>query len=334
MSAAAGPGPIQVDVDDLPEGWEAFATNDGDKYFCFPQIYYYCRNLKRVQWERPDPEDAQDPYGGETIHGRKPYEKGDELIPDPPPPRPYDGPFSDANYIASCEDPEDVFEPDEAMLQACLVCDYDKLKGALEDGADVSLPNHPWQNTPLHLALAPPFWDADTVGKEKEMRKELVEFLVRQGADLDVENVFHCRPLDLAYFHNYTDIATWLEGQGAQKGWFGAAYTGDLQRIQELLEEGTDIDLKGRYDRTAFAEAHLRGHWVLECYLAQQGCSRELSHPENLKFNPGGAAIPRGNLVPKREKQYHRQGDPEWYDNMMETRYPGYLKKMAKVPRD
>ena len=32
---------------------------------------------------------------------------------------------------------------------------------------------------------------------------------------------------------------------------------------EELLEEGVDIDLKGRYRRTAFAEAHLRGHFAV-----------------------------------------------------------------------
>jgi len=102
---------------------------------------------------------------------------------------------------------------------------------------------------------------------------------------------------------------------------------------EQRLEEGEDIDVQGRYRRTAFVEAHLRGHWWVECFLAQQGCSREMFHAENLKFNPGGAAIPRGNLVPKREKQYFREEDPEWYDDMMEKRYPGYKAHMKKMPK-
>ncbi|CAL1142256.1 unnamed protein product [Cladocopium goreaui] len=115
---AAGPGPVPVEVDDLPEGWEAFATNDGSTYFCFPQVYYYCRALDQVTWTRPSPEDAQDPFVGETINGKPPYQKGDEFIPAPPPPKPYNGPLADANYKASNEDPEDVFQPDEDMLEA------------------------------------------------------------------------------------------------------------------------------------------------------------------------------------------------------------------------
>ena len=79
---------------------------------------------------------------GETINGKAPYQKGDEFIPAPPPPKPcdrchfgvercpatglwrgggrYDGPLADANYKASNEDPEDVFQPDEDMLEAKL----------------------------------------------------------------------------------------------------------------------------------------------------------------------------------------------------------------------
>jgi len=333
MSGSQGPGPVLVEVDDLPAGWEAFATMDGEAYFCFPQVYYYCRQKNKVQWEKPGEQDAADFYEGMTINGRRPYEKGDEIIPDPPPPKPYNGPLSDANYCASCPDPADVFQPDEDMLEACLDCDLDKLKKTLEDGADVSLPNHPWQNSPLHLANAPYFWDADTMQREKEMRYELTQYLVRQGADLETENIFHCKPIDLAVFHQYHDSVKFLEDQGCKFGWFGAAYVGNLERIKELLEEGTDIDLKGRYNRTAFTEAHLRGKWHIECFLSQQGCSRKLPHPEFMKFNPGGAAVPRGALAPPREIQYFRDDDPQWYDNMMEKRFPGYAEKMKHLPK-
>lgn len=334
MSAAQGPGQVPVDVDDLPDGWEAFATCDPDAYYCFPSVYYYCRSRDVVQWEKPKESDAVDePYSGETISGRKPYEKGDELIPDPPAPKPYDGPLSDKNYVCSCEDPADLFPPDEEMLEACLDCDMKRLKKALTDGSDVSLPNHPWQNTPLHLANAPFFWDADSLGREKELRFEMTQFLVKAGADMDAENIFHCKPIDFAIFSGYQETVAFLNSQGCQSGWFGAAFNGELQRIKELLEEGQDIDLQGRYQRTAFAEAHMRGRWVLQTFLAQQGCSREMPHPEFMKFNPGGAAIPRGNLVPSREIQYWREDDPEWFDDMMEKRFPGYKEKMAHLPK-
>ncbi|CAJ1446444.1 unnamed protein product, partial [Effrenium voratum] len=273
---AAGPGPVPVEVDDLPEGWKAFATNDGSTYFCFPQVYYSCRALSKVQWQKPGPEDAQDPFVGETINGKRPFMKGDEFIPDPPPPKPYDGPLADQNYKASTEDPEDVFQPDEDMLEACVECDMEKLKAALEDGADVSLPNQPWQNTPLHLANCPYFWDTDLMAKEKALRFEISQYLVRQGADIDAENIFHCKPIDLAIFHGYEGTVRFLQEEGSKPGIFSAAYLGDLDRVKELLEEGVDIDLKGRYRRTAFAEAHLRGHFAVEAFLTQQGCSREI----------------------------------------------------------
>lgn len=325
---------MPVEMDDLPEGWEAFATNDAQRYFCFPQVYYYCRALDKVQWDRPTRKDAQGFYDGMSINGKKPYEPGDESIPDPPPLRPYSGPLSDENYKASTENPEDVFQPDEDILEACLDCDIDKLKSALSDGADVSLPNQPWKNTPLHLANCPFFWDADTMAKEKALRLELSQYLVRMGADLEAENLFHLKPIDLAIFHGYEDTAKFLESQGSKPSLFGAAFQGDLQRAQELLEAGVDIDLEGRYRRTAFGEAHLRGQWLVETFLAQQGCCRELPHPESMKFNPGGAAIPRGGLVPKRERQYYREEDAMWYDDMMEKRFLGYLATLLKRPQN
>lgn len=331
MSSAGGPGAVPVEIDDLPEGWDAYSTNDGNRYFSFPQIYYYCRTLKKVQWERPSREDAQESFVGVTINGKRPYQSGDQFIPDPPALKPYEGPLSDENYKASNEDPDDVFQPDEDMLEACLECDMTKLKAALEDGADVSLPNQPWQNTPLHLANCPYFWDSDTVAKEKALRFELSQYLIRQGADLDAENIFHCKPIDLAIFHGYDATVKFLKEEGSQPGIFGAGFSGDLERVKELLEEGVDIDLQGRYKRTAFAEAHLKGHFAVEAFLAQQGCSREIPHPESLKFNPGGAAIPRGGAIPKREKQYIREEDPLWYDDMMEKRYPGYMEKFMRV---
>ncbi|CAE7172430.1 GORK, partial [Symbiodinium pilosum] len=120
------------------------------------------------------------------------------------------------------------------------------------------------------------FWDADLMAREKALRYEISEYLVRQGADIDVENIFRCKPIDLAIFHGYEGTVQLLKSEGGQPGLFGAAYLGDLDRIKELLEEGVDIDLKGRYRRTAFAEAHLRGHFAVEAFLVQQGCSREI----------------------------------------------------------
>lgn len=334
MSAATGPGPVPVAVDDLPDGWEAFATNDGEHYFCFPQVYYYCRALGKVQWAQPGPNDEQDPFEGPTIGGMRPYTKGDEQIPEPPPGKPTDTPFSDENFVASCEDPEDVFQPDEDMLQACLEADMKKLQQALSDGADVSIPNCPWQNTPLHLVNVPPFWDHETLQAEKQMRLEMCQWLVRQGADTEALNSFGCKPIDLASFHDYDPTISFLEAQGCKLGWFGAAYEGNMARIKELLEEGQDIDAKGRFGRTAFCEAKMRAQWQVEAFLAQQGCSKEMPHDEYLKFNPGGAALPRMVNWPAREKQYHRGQNPEWYDDMMEKRYPGYKEKISHVPKE
>lgn len=325
---------IPFQVPDLPEGWDAFSTNDGRHYFSFPQVYYACKALNKVQWDKPTRADAQDVFDGTTINGRKPYDLGDELVLEPPPLPEYEGALADSTYKASTEDPEDVFQADEDMLEACLDCDLEKLKAALEEGADVSLPCYPWQNTPLHLANCPPFWDVETLGREKALRLELNQYLVRLGADLEAENLFHLKPIDLAMFHGYEDTVDFLKAQGAKPSIFGAAYAGDLARVQEILESGVDIDQEGRYRRTAFAEAHLRGQWMVEAFLAQQGCCRDLPHPEFMKFNPSGAAIPRGGLVPRRELQFLREEDPVWYDGMMEKRFPGYLATLAKKPKE
>lgn len=335
MSAAAGAGPIKVSVDDLPDGWEAFSTLDGEKYFCFPQVYYYCKALGKVQWQKPDWDDAQDPYDGPLIGGMKPFEEGDQYIPDPPAQKPDETPYSDANYVASLEDiTEEPFQADEDMLEACLAADLDKLKASLGDGADCSLPNVPWQNTPLHLVCCHPHWDAETLRTERQARLDMAKYLVNQGADLEALNIYHFKPIDLALAHGYDDIVTFLQAQGTQMGWFGAAIDGNLDRIKELLAEGADIDLQGRYGRTAFFEAKLMGHFKVECFLAQQGCDKKLSHSPFLKFSPGGGALPRGVAAPKREKQYHRIEQPEWYNDMMGKRYADYHEKMSHLARE
>jgi len=38
--------------------------------------------------------------------------------------------------------------------------------------------------------------------------------------------------------------------------------------------------------------------------------------------------------VPPREIQYHREEDPEWYDDMMEKRFPGYAAKREQLPKE
>eukprot|EP00747_Dinoflagellata_sp_TGD_P164921 gnl/TRDRNA2_/TRDRNA2_185532_c0_seq1.p1 gnl/TRDRNA2_/TRDRNA2_185532_c0~~gnl/TRDRNA2_/TRDRNA2_185532_c0_seq1.p1 ORF type:complete len:367 (-),score=74.03 gnl/TRDRNA2_/TRDRNA2_185532_c0_seq1:151-1179(-) len=337
--SSTGPGPVICHDYDLPWGWEAFWTNDNTRYALPYKAckYYYCRSSGIVQWDRPGEEDAVDEpleEGEDYISGRRPYRKGDEKIPNPPPPRPFDGPWTEEKYTASCEDPEDVFQPDEDMLEAALDCDLEKMKKALADGADVSLPNHPWKNTPLHLACSPPFWDADTYNLEKNLRLEMVQYLIRQGADMDMENAYGFKPIDLAQAHHYTNIVLFLKSQDSKMSLFGAALANDLERVIECLEEGADIDAKGRFGRTAFAEAHLKNCWQVECFLAQQGCSRHLPHAEDLKFNPGAGAIPRGNVVPTREIQYQRYQDPDWYDDMMEKKFPGYKDKLEHVSQD
>lgn len=334
---AIGPGPVHLEHHDLPHGWEAFTTGDAGEYFCAPRIYYYCHDLRKTQWQAPSAEDARPVDAGEKLAGRRAYENGDEFIPEPPghyDDEEYDGPFADSKYVCSCEDPEDIYQPDEDLLDACLECDMEKLKASLEEGANVELENQPWKNTPLHLAQSPPYWDSETITIEQCLRLEITQYLVRQNADIDVENVFHCKAIDLALFHGYQDTVIFLESQGAKLGWFGAAYAGDLVRIKELLDEGVDIDLKGRYDRTAYAEAHLRGQWKVESFLVQQGCCRELPHPEFLRFTAGAAGLHKTTAVQHRERKYRREDNPDWYDDMMEKRFLGYRAKLARAPSE
>merc|ERR1719379_1192311 len=108
------------------------------------------------------------------------------------------------------------------------------------------------------------------------MRLEITKWLVKEGADVEALNAFGCRAIDFAVFHDYDATISFLEAQGCKLGWFGAAYEGNLERIKELLEEGQDIDAKGRFGRTAFCEAKLRGHWEVEAFLSQLGCSKAL----------------------------------------------------------
>merc|ERR1712232_1326437 len=185
------------------------------------------------------------------------------------------------------------FQPDEDILNAAVEAKLAKMQQALADGADVSIPNWPWQNTPLHLANCPIFWDSDTQHMERKIRLEMTQWLVRQGADMDAENWIHLKPIDMALFHRHMETVQWLKEQGCKFGWFGAAFAGDVGRIRDMLADGQDIDAKGRYGRTAWCEAKLRGKWQVQMLLSQCGCRKEMAHPEHIKFNAGGAAYPR-----------------------------------------
>mmetsp|Transcript_41618 Transcript_41618/g.75487 ORF Transcript_41618/g.75487 Transcript_41618/m.75487 type:complete len:338 (-) Transcript_41618:43-1056(-) len=332
--AASGPGYARQTQDEgLPDGWEAFVTCDSTQYYgCFERRYYYLRSENLVQWERPSPEDAK-PTFGPRINGKRAYQPGDEVIPLPPRSIPYDSRLSDVHYTASAEDEEDIFEADEDMLQAVHDLDLQKFKKALGEGADISLPNWPWKNTPLHLVCGAPRWDAETFQQDVQRRLELAEYIVRQGGELEAENYWNLQPIDMASFHGYEAIVSLLKNNGCKLGWFSAAFEGDIPRLMELLREGHDIDQTGRYGRTAFAEASLNGQWAAESFLAQQGCSRELPHPIHIKFNPGGQAAPGGLAASQREIQYHREDNPAWYDDMMQTRFPGYMSKIVHAPQ-
>jgi len=59
-----------------------------------------------------------------------------------------------------------------------------------------------------------------------------------------------------------------------------------------------------------------------------------MAHEEALKFNAGGGALPRSVNWPARQKQFHRGENPEWYDDMMEKRYPGYKETISHTPKD
>jgi ankyrin repeat protein/stress response protein SCP2 len=181
--------------------------------------------------------------------------------------------------------PEIPPNPDEALCQAILQKQAESVKAVLASGADPNKPNQ-YQMPALHLAAS--YSNLEIVkillaaGAEinaidnqiyqetplfKALRSrqlETTQFLLKQGAKIQLKNAWGDTPLHLAAgLKNISLLEQLLKkgspidqpNQGGQTPLHRAAQYGDLEMVQFLLEKGADPNKTNTFDQNALAFA-------------------------------------------------------------------------------
>jgi ankyrin repeat protein len=92
-------------------------------------------------------------------------------------------------------------EINEALLEGCESRDFNKVRLAINFGADVDVKNK-WGDTPLHLAK----------------NVEIAKLLIEKGADVNAKDNGGETPLHLASYNDSIELATLLLDRGADVG--------------------------------------------------------------------------------------------------------------------
>jgi len=135
---------------------------------------------------------------------------------------------------------------------AAYLGDMEKLKKYLQDGIDINS-QEDFGSTPLHAAA-------------NSGKKDIVEFLINKGADVDAKakDVFGLTPLYCAAMHNYEDIADLLLAKGADvnakdnHGYtllYYAIWDSNKDAIRLLISKGANVNVKDDYGYTPLVYA-------------------------------------------------------------------------------
>ncbi len=120
-------------------------------------------------------------------------------------------------------------------------------------------------NTPLHFAVS-------------GGQRDIVEFLIEAGSDVNVKSYFGVTPLHLAAQKGHLAVVEYLIEKGAEihvkdrsrhSPVFYAAFGGHAGVVELLLSEGVDIHVKGKNDMTLLHAAASGGHLILTRYLIE-----------------------------------------------------------------
>ncbi|MFX0202854.1 MAG: ankyrin repeat domain-containing protein [Candidatus Hodarchaeota archaeon] len=106
--------------------------------------------------------------------------------------------------------------------------DLAKVKTFIQEGIDVNTKNK-WGCTPLHCAA-------------RYGHKEVVELLIAKGADIKPKDTQGWTPIYLAMYQDRKEIAKLLASRSGDVSLHTAAYIGDLQRVQKLIDAGANVD--------------------------------------------------------------------------------------------
>jgi ankyrin repeat protein/beta-lactamase regulating signal transducer with metallopeptidase domain len=132
----------------------------------------------------------------------------------------------------------------------------DLIRLLVDKGANVNLTTKKgW--TPLHYAV--------------EMENpDIVRLLVDKGADFNLKNQEGWTPFSRAALHGRTDMTDLFLAKGVDTSSLHmAAFAGDLSRVRELVETGTQVDTKDEFGWTALFWAACSGQTEVAQFLIE-----------------------------------------------------------------
>ncbi|UCG66969.1 MAG: ankyrin repeat domain-containing protein, partial [Deltaproteobacteria bacterium] len=130
-------------------------------------------------------------------------------------------------------------------------------------------------DTPLHSAA-------------RAGHKDIVELLIAKGANVNAKNNDGQKPVDVAVQRGQKEIAELLLSKSCNVSLHTAAYFGDLQRVEELIDDGVSVDAKDQRDQTALHYAAKTAQITVAKFLIANG-----------------ADINAGKWTPLQEAAYH-----------------------------
>ncbi|CAE8734812.1 unnamed protein product [Polarella glacialis] len=175
-------------------------------------------------------------------------------------------------------------EQDQQLENAIVMGDLAWVKDAVKKGANVNCRVDEKGSTPLMLACEGGW-------------AHLVRYIV-ENTDVDLDSVDSggFNATDVSAYHGFlswedrgrnadvADIVTYLKDKGLEYTWRGAVIGGDVDRINEFLENGQDIEertgyfCEGNYQYTGFQMAMKFGRMNIARYLMVLGavCPRDI----------------------------------------------------------
>jgi len=113
-----------------------------------------------------------------------------------------------------------------------------------------------------------PLWLAASCG-----RKEIVELLIKKGADINVSNNQGLTLLTMAKQQKHTEVVNILRQHGAKETLYGAAASGDIDEIKRLLSQGTDVNVTNEEGQTPLHKAARAGQSNVAELLISRGAN-------------------------------------------------------------
>ena len=156
--------------------------------------------------------------------------------------------------------------PTASLRLALHMGSVEKAKAFIEGNTNINAPDGRGY-TPLHYAV-------------QDNLKEIVQLLISKNADINAKDASGQNPLDIAIRKNQKDIIGLLVANGAKPSSIStAAYTGDSAAVQAFLEQGVNVNVRGRWGPLHLAAG--RGHKEVVGLLLEHGADVNARSPSH-----------------------------------------------------